>query len=59
MFKKKTGYDFVEGGIERTRPSYSKLDTLFSKVFVLAGSGVVFLAVSTFAMIIYYKLGGR
>jgi len=57
-FKKKKGYEIIPGGVEYTRPPYSKIDKFLGCVFVLALLGGALYVVSALGMLAIYKIGG-
>ncbi len=55
MFKRKKGYAIIPGGIEYTRPPYSKVDKFLG---CLAIFGISIFGISTLVMLVIYFIQG-
>jgi hypothetical protein len=57
-FQKKKDYEIVQGGIEYTRPPYSKIDKFLGYVFSFVLLALAVYGISIFVMLAIYKIGG-
>jgi hypothetical protein len=55
---KKKDYEIIGGGIEYTRPPYSKVERFLTRLFCMGGVLVVIWALSSLIMLFLYWIGG-